>query len=384
LGKKEMENNPEIFAMYLPQFHQIKENSLWWGDGFTDWVSVKSGAPLFKGHQEPKVPLNDNYYDLSDYRNIAWQAGLAKKYGISGFGIYHYWFSSKQQLLTKPAELLLEHKEIDIKFFFAWDNSSWIRSWSKFMRHEKFINDWSPKLDTQKENTDGILAKLDYGNESDWEKHFFYLLPFFKDERYKKIFNKPIFVIWNNKDSVVLGEMMKCWNGLAQKNGFSGIVFISRFDPYNESNNFDFYFNYEPNFSMNINRNVFVKAKNYVNRRIFMNERLRMLDYRSVWKRSLKFAKHNKRSDVFYGAFARYDDTPRRGKKGTVVINDSSLKFEYYLAELINISKAQDKKMIFLTAWNEWGEGAYLEPDGLTKYDFLESVLNAQKSFKDD
>ena len=122
--------NTKIIAMYLPQYHQIPENDKWWGEGFTDWVGAKSASSLFEGHEQPKIPMNDNYYDLSKADDIRWQAKLAREYGVYGFGIYHYWFSSSQKLLTKPAELILANKDIDIPFFFAWDNCSWVRTWS--------------------------------------------------------------------------------------------------------------------------------------------------------------------------------------------------------------------------------------------------------------
>ena len=139
-------NKVNVFAMYLPQYHETEENSKFWGQGFTDWVSVKKATPLFDGHMQPHVPLDKNYYDLSLVSEIKWQAKLAKNYGVSGWGIYHYWFNSEQKTLTKPAELILQNEDIDMPFFFAWDNASWKRTWSKIKG-----NDWSPLNDTETE-----------------------------------------------------------------------------------------------------------------------------------------------------------------------------------------------------------------------------------------
>ena len=105
----------KVIPVYLPQFHCIPENDKWWGKGFTEWTNMKSAQPLFEGHNQPRVPLDNNYYDLSDIATLKWQCELARKYGIYGFCMYHYWFSGKT-LLEKPMEMLLAHPEIDIHY----------------------------------------------------------------------------------------------------------------------------------------------------------------------------------------------------------------------------------------------------------------------------
>ena len=103
----------KVIPLYLPQFHRIPENDEWWGEGFTEWVNVKGARPLFEGHYQPRVPLHDNYYDLSDVETLKWQCKIAKEYGIYGFAMYHYWFNG-HLLLEKPMEMLLDHPEIDM------------------------------------------------------------------------------------------------------------------------------------------------------------------------------------------------------------------------------------------------------------------------------
>lgn len=150
----------KIIALYLPQFHTIPENDKWWGNGFTEWTNTRKAKPLFKGHYQPKTPLNENYYDLSDVTVMEKQAELAKKYGVYGFCYYHYWFKNGKKLLEKPIENMLSDKKVKIPFCLCWANENWSRNWNGGNRE--------------------ILMEQDYGNKKDWDKHFEYLLNFLK------------------------------------------------------------------------------------------------------------------------------------------------------------------------------------------------------------
>lgn len=121
----------KIITFYLPQFHEIPENNEWWGKGFTEWVNVKKAQPLYEGHEQPRVPLNENYYNLLDPNVQVWQAKIAKEYGVYGFCYYHYWFNGKL-LLEKPMENMLKNRDIDIPFCVCWANEPWTRAWVEF------------------------------------------------------------------------------------------------------------------------------------------------------------------------------------------------------------------------------------------------------------
>jgi len=366
-------SNVKIIANYLPQYHETPENNEFWGEGYTDWVAVKKSIPLFNGHVQPKIPLNNNYYQLDDIRNIKWQVDLARKYGLYGFNIYHYWFSSSLHLLGKPAELLLEYKKLDMPFMFTWDNGSWKCTWSNVHG----ANDWAPKFDNNsKKNDSGMLAELIYGNEEDWKIHFEYLLPFFKDERYIRREDKPLFCIFKpENDFDTINRMCVYWDNLARKNGLKGIFFLSRYSSYFKILSSSFL--YEPS---NANDMVGVwkaRFRNIMGRCFPDKMKIVKWDYDLYWQKL--FRQDRKIIDplIFYGGIVNYDDSPRRGNKGKMFVGATPDKFEKYMKQLIELSQKNDKEFIFLTAWNEWGEGAYLEPDEENGYAYLEALKKA-------
>ena len=364
----------KILAMYLPQYHVIPENSKFWGEGFTDWVTVKKASPLFDGHSQPLEPYDDNYYDLSEKKNIQWQADLAKKYGVYGFGIYHYWFSNEKNLLTKPAEIILADKTIDIPFFFAWDNANWRRSWSKFRG-----NAWAPLEDKKPEKGDkesSILIKYELGEKPDWKNHFDYLLPYFSDERYIKVNNKPLFEIFNFSEKIY--EMAAYWDELARENGFDGLHIVYKNSQLYKLPKEECNFCYEPQYS-----GWGAAHKQYVFKGLSMLGLAKAGPYKysydKIWNKIIESAKKRNAAYDWHGAFVSYDDTPRRGKQGRLVEGSSPEKFYKYLSELAAVCEEQGKEFILLTAWNEWGEGATLEPSKKYKYEYLEAVRKVVK-----
>ncbi len=375
----------KIIAMYLPQYHCIPENDMFWGKGFTDWTTVRKAKPLFAGHNQPRVPLYDNYYDLSVKENVKWQADLAKEYGIYGFGIYHYWFNNEKNLLTKPAEIIRDNDDVEINYFLAWDNGNWKRSWSNVSG-----NAWSPLADGENVQHQGsaILVPYILGGEEDWENHYNYLSTHFHKQKYIKVNNKPVFIIFNY--SAEIYKMCEYWDKLAKNDGFNGMYFIFRNSgkkniPEKELNGETLHvFNYEPQTSAWSKLSILQKIKWHYNQ-LFGKSQLPTkfvkYNYDRVWNNILNNASAEYSSDRYlHGCFVTYDDTPRRGRKGGRLITESSPeKFSFYLSQLLDISYKQNKEFIFLTAWNEWGEGAYLEPDSENKYTYLEAIKIAQK-----
>ena len=370
-----MENKDcKIIAYYLPQFHQIPENDTFWGKGFTEWVNVIKAKPLFEGHCQPRVPLNNNYYDLSDENVLIWQAELAKKYGVYGFCFYHYWFYEKP-ILEKPLYNFLYNKDIDINFCFCWANESWTNAWSSSDR--------------------SVIMEQKYGDKEEWERHFNFLLPFFKDDRYIKEENKPLLVIYRPYLCECIVEMLDYWKDLAVKNGFSGLKIASqRFekpeDNYQAYNYLDYHIEYQPDYDKchykNADKLTF-KLKKFV-KNIFLeklnidihikkkNRKPIIFSYDDMWNEIISV--HPESNKSIAGGFVDWDNTPRHGSRGTCFEGATPDKFEKYLRmQMKHIDKEYLNDYLFMFAWNEWGEGGYLEPDEKNEYKYLQAIYNA-------
>ena len=375
-----------ILAFYLPQYHAIPENDAWWGNNYTEWDSLRRGEELTVGQYQPRVPLNHNYYNLLDVKVMKWQADLAKRAGIYGFCVYHYWFNGKL-LLEKPMENLLDHKEIDFPFCFCWANEDW-------------SNIWEGDLDTIR-----ILISNKYDNRDDWRKHFEYLLPFFRDDRYIKEDNKPVLVIYNPLLIAQIDEIIDCWNNMAIEVGFSGIIFMYQSASTLMSDDkrkhlFDYGIEYYPSLAdytrkekrwlkRNLvihNIGTFIRQNTglQLNRRMKENlngkKQIKQIEaYDEVWE--LILSRDIDRNDVIPGAFVDWDNTPRRKYAGKVIIGASPDKFRNYLTQqIIRAEEVYHKNLMFIFAWNEWSEGGYLEPDEKYGYAYLDAVHDSLQS----
>lgn len=350
----------KIISMYLPQFHQVPENDKWWGKGFTEWSAVKSAERYYDGQYQPKVPLNHNYYNLLDKQTMEWQADLMHKYGIYGMAFYHYWFKNGRKILEKPAENLLRWEDINMPFCFSWANESWTRTWS----HLSNKNSWSSKFEPEEEidESDGILLEQKYGEETDWAEHFNYLRDFFQDERYIKIDGKPIFIIYKPLMIPCIARMVEYWRKLAKQAGFPDIYIIGA----------------------NVNRKGILDAtllqEPHSSLRNFAGQQV--IDGNKLWEKTLSLEVPNNGRNYLCG-FPGYDDTPRRGKGGKVVVGISPDDFRINMTKLLAKSRDCGNEFTFINAWNEWGEGMYLEPDEKNGYKMLEAVKRALEDYND-
>ncbi|NBJ83651.1 glycosyl transferase [bacterium 1XD42-94] len=349
----------KLISFYLPQFHEIPENNRAWGRGFTEWVNVKKAQPLFLGHNQPRKPLHNHYYNLLDDGVMEWQIDLAKKAGIYGFCFYHYWFGGRM-VLEKPAEKLLHNEQIDFQYCFSWANEPWTRTWHG--------------AGGEKE----ILIPQDYGGEEEWNLHYEYFRQFFMDKRYIKEENCPVLLIYRLRNIPHFNDMLRYWNECAKKDGFSGIFIVSMDvwrDHVAKSRWVNGSVDFEPGKSRAgaMNKFAFLQPKN--KRSILWNYfAIRTFDYGKV-NRKMLHCPHQK--NEFRTVFVDFDDSPRRGNRAVVTLGSTPKRFGKYLRKALQLSRREGNEYLFINAWNEWGEGNYLEPDTRYGYSYLNQVKEA-------
>lgn len=361
-----------VVAFYLPQFHSIPENDEWWGKGFTEWTNVRKAMPLFEGHNQPRVPLNGNYYNLLDPKTLRWQVDLANKYGVGGFCFYHYWFDG-HLLLEKPVEMFLADKSLDLPFCICWANEHWTNQW------------------VSGENK--VLIEQRYGGEAEWREHFEYLLQFFKDDRYIRVDGKPLVVLYRPEIVDCLPDMLACWRNLAEENGLGGLVITYQHPSYyvypeKREDLFDYNIEFQPTLALTMKKSQKHKILRAIKRRLtlFMEKNfgidlrfigsgtgLSHISYDEIWNTILSM--EPTRENSFPGAFVDWDNTPRRGMKGSLYDGVTVEKFRHYFKEQVKRARnVYSSDYLFMFAWNEWAEGGYLEPDENRGYGFLEAI----------
>lgn len=359
----------KIIAFYLPQFHCIPENDLWWGKGFTEWTNTKKAKPLFNGHYQPREPYNDNYYNLLDSETRKWQADLAREYGVYGFCYYHYWFSGKK-LLEKPLELVLESGAPDFPFCLAWANEPWTRAWYADREHE-------------------VLIDQKYGNQSDWKDHFLYLLKAFSDKRYIRIDNKPVLLIYRPEAIDCCEEMLNYWNTLAKANGLEGIYYCRMLTCYSKkewNNRFDAQVEFEPGYTVKVDPPGLWQVLRLIRRAakkiLGVNTKylLDIVDYDTIWRQIIQ---REHKQKTFLGAFLDWDNTARKSHDPLIMEGATPEKFKAYLIKQLQRSRKNNSEYIFINAWNEWAEGNHLEPDKRSGFSYLEAVRDALKHDKE-
>ena len=358
---------PKIIAFYLPQFYPFKENDEWWGKGFTEWTNVGKAKPLYKGHNQPRVPTELGYYDLRLPEVREQQAELARESGVTAFCYWHYWFGNGKRLLERVFDEVLESGKPNFPFCLGWANHSW------------YAKDWNANGTSKNK----LLIEQTYPGIDDAKMHFQYLLNAFKDPRYFKVDGQPLLYIFKPNDLPTL--YVDCFKKWTVEAGFPGLFLVAQLFPDDKKD-----------YIRSLGYNVFVtqRVAGSMKRQSFKGQhRINdfLLKIKGYVKRKPPFCydysealhelitEEEKEIDVLPSIIPQWDHTPRSGWNGSFFVNATPELFYNHVLDALEVikNKPDNRKIIFLKSWNEWGEGNFMEPDLTFGRGFCDALNNA-------
>ncbi len=356
-GYQKKEGDTKVIAWYLPQFHQMEINNKFHGQGFTEWTNTSRAIPLFTGHYQPHIPYDVGYYDLLNLDTFKRQIYLAKHYGIYGFCMHYYWFSG-QRIMEKPLELFLEHKELDMPFCLDWATENWTALWDG--------------------GDQEVMLEQNLMEDDDW-KFMRDILPYMSDPRYIKIHGKPVLVIYriNIFERRRFRKLLHNFREIARNNGFPDlyIMVTNAFDFKEDSAEWgaDALVEFPPHIVQSLMEKY--RPEGYLNP--YFNGRI--LDASSFIKHHRYMLKHNGQP-YFRTALVSWDNAARKSiSKGFIMQGLTPKTFRQWMRDIVMESKqihTEEENIVFVNAWNEWAEGAHLEPDMKYGYAWLQEVKN--------
>ena len=338
-------------AFYLPQFHPFAENNEWWGEGFTEWTNVTGAKPYWPEHHQPHVPADFGYYDLRVEEVQRKQIELAKNYGIQGFCYYYYWFSGKS-LMTMPIDRHVE-SDFDFDFCLCWANENWSRRWDG-------------------SENDVLMAQRHI--EEDDVEFIHSCIKYFKSPRYIKIDGSPLLLIYRVSLLQHPTETIARWRAIVKEAGFPDlhVSMVESFglnDPH--AYGCDSGCQFPPH-------GVVAPSINSKTTELDPSYRGQIYDYQEVVRSEI--ARPKPGYTQFRCAMPSWDNTSRKGVDGNVFAKSSPELFETWLSYLFNQARESlpvEQRFVFINAWNEWAEGAHLEPDRKHGHRFLQAVRRA-------
>lgn len=351
-------SNPRIIAFYLPQFHPFPENDRWWGNGFTEWTNVTKAQPNFVGHDQPRLPADLGFYDLRLREIQQQQADLAQRYGIHGFCYYYYWFGGKR-LLEQPIEQMLASGKPDMPFCLCWANENWTRRWDGQDQEILMAQSHSP------EDDEAVINDL---------------IRYFRDPRYIRIDGRPIILVYRVSLFPDFSATVACWREVCQRQGI-GEIYVAMVESmeltHSNKHPRDFGCDAAVEFPPQGMAEQTAPSGEVINPE-FAGA---VADYRDI---AVRYATRDFPGYTrFKGVMPGWDNTARRQNNSFCFEHATPGTFQAWLEDSIEQTRQQhygDEKLVFVNAWNEWAEGAYLEPDRRFGHSYLEAVKNATES----
>ncbi len=341
-------------AFYLPQFHPVPENDLWWGPGFTEWTNVRRAKPLFEGHRQPRRPGELGYYDLvADPAIRRRQAALASQYGLAGFCFYYYWFSGRR-MLDQPVEAYARDQSIDFPFCLCWANESWSRRWDG--REDEI-------LIAQNHSPDDDIAFIRS------------IASYLACKTYLRVAGRPLILVYRPDKLPDPRASAARWRDWCRRNGI-GEIFLAYTMSFTSQTpdelGFDAAIEFPPN-------NMGLAPKDGLVAPASDGFAARIYDLTELSEGPLKGGQADFR--LFRGVTPQWDNTPRRRGEAAVFLDTGPEGYEGWLRraaeDMARREASQDTRLVFINAWNEWAEGAYLEPDLQRGYAWLEATRRA-------
>lgn len=345
----------KIIAYYLTQFHPDSHNEEWWGKGVTEWNNVARAVPQFADHYQPRLPGELGFYDLRIVENMQRQIDLAKAYGIYGFSFYYYWFDG-ERLLEKPLEMFLSNKELDFPFSICWANENWTKRFD------------GTNTDILMEQSKSIESYCNVIED---------IARFLSDVRYISINNKKILTVYRPSLMPKVKNVLNYWREYCKNNGIGEIYLIAVKENGIENDwlaeGYDAVTEFHPGTLYTNCVNISGDLK-YV-RNDFAGE---VFSYPDIVYKQKYFRYDYKK--LYRAVMPMWDNTARRNNKGMIFQGSTPALYKRWLKDVIIAGKKREdieENMIFINAWNEWGEGAYLEPDKRYGYAYLQATKEA-------